>query len=85
MKRTDVTFRQLDQVLRSYGFSCQPTPREPPGRAYHHPEAGAIILLPPYADTDKVFEYHMITVRGELDNFGIADPDAFAAKLQKAS
>jgi hypothetical protein len=26
----------------------------------------------------------IVTVQGELDNFGIADPTTFAAKLQKA-
>jgi hypothetical protein len=29
-------------------------------------------------------EHHLVTVRVTLDEFGIADPTAFAAKLQKA-
>ena len=85
MKRSDVTYGQLDQVLRSLGFSCRPTKKDPPGRVYQHPEVGATILLPAFPDTDKVFEYHLATVRGELENFGIADPSTFAAKFQKAS
>jgi len=43
-----------------------------------------LIKLPSFPDRDKVFEYHMMTVQGELENFGVADPIAFAAKLQKA-
>jgi hypothetical protein len=85
MRRSEVTYGQLDQVLRSLGFSCRPSPKEPPGRIYRHPEAGATIALPAYPDTDQVFEYHLVAVRGELENFGIASASAFAAKLQKAS
>ena len=84
MKRTDVTYGQLDKVLRSLGFSCQPSDNEPPGRIYHHPNSGAMIMLPTFPDSEKVFAYHLITVQGELENFGIADPIALAAKFQKA-
>ncbi len=84
MKRAEVTYGQLDKVLRSFGFSCRLIPKDPPTRVYQHPKAGAMILLPAFPESDKVFEYHLVAVRGELDNFGIADPTAFAAKLQKA-
>ena len=56
----------------------------PPTRVYQHPEAGALIMLPAFPENDKAFEVHLVAVRMELDNFGIADPTAFAAKLQKA-
>jgi hypothetical protein len=84
MKRSEVTYGQLDKVLRSLGFSCRPSTKEPPGRIYEHKEAGAMIMLPAFPDREPVFEYHLAAVRGELDNFGIADPTAFAEKLQKA-
>jgi hypothetical protein len=84
MKRTDVTYGQLDNVLRSLGFSCQPSDKKPPGRIYHHLKSGAMIMLPSFADDEKVFAYHLITVQGELENFGIADPTALAARFQKA-
>ncbi len=47
-------------------------------------ESGALIVLPPFPESDCVLEYHLIMVRTTLDGFGIADPTAFAAKLQKA-
>ena len=85
MKRSAVTYGQLDKVLRSLGFSCRLiTDTPPPTRVYDHSEAGAMIMLPALPVGDKVFEYHLVAVRKELDNFGIADPTAFAAKLQKA-
>lgn len=83
MKRTDVTYRQLDKVLRSLGFSCRPAKHEPPGRIYKH-KAGAVIMLPVLPEDDNVYEHHLVAARLELDNFGLADPSVFAAKLQRA-
>ncbi len=84
MKRSEVTYGQLDRALRALGFSCQPSANEPPGRIYQHPKTGAVIRLPAFSDGDKVYAYHMLTVQGELDNFGIADPKSFAAELKLA-
>ncbi|HWG48018.1 MAG TPA: hypothetical protein VN688_34965 [Gemmataceae bacterium] len=84
MKRTDVTYGQLDRVLRSLGFSCRLATLDPPSRVYEHKKSGASILLPPFPEGDGVLDYHLIAVRTTLDGFGIADPTAFAAELQKA-
>ena len=74
MKRTDVTYGQLEKVLRALGFTCHPGHRNPPGRIYEHQETGAIVMLPAFAETDRVYEHHLLAARMELDNFGIADP-----------
>ena len=84
MKQTELTYGQLDQVLRSLGFTCRPSKHGPPGRVYEHTESGAVVMLPSFAERDRVFEYQLVTVRTELDNFGLADPSVFAAELQKA-
>lgn len=84
MNRTDVTYRQLDKVLRSLGFSHRPAKHDPPGHIYEHKASGAVIMLPELAESDTLFEYQLAAVRTELDNFGLADPSVFAAKLQKA-
>jgi hypothetical protein len=85
MKRAKVTYGQLDKVLRSLGFTCRLyTDDPPPTRVYEHKQSGALIMLPPFPNKDKVLEYHLVGVRGTLENFGIADPSAFAAKFQKA-
>ena len=83
MKRSEVMYSQLDQLVRSLGFLYHASKKEPPGHIYQHPKTGAMVLLTPYRPSEKVFEYHLITVRTELDHFGIADPTTFAAKLQK--
>jgi hypothetical protein len=85
MKRTDVTYGQLDRVLRGLGFSCRVVTEEPPARVYEHPESGAWIMLPRFPEDDRVLDYHLASVRTTLDGFGVADPKVFDAKLQKAS
>jgi hypothetical protein len=84
MKRSQFTYGQLDKVLRSLGFSCHPAKDEPPGRIYEHKETGAIIMLPAFPESDRIYEHHLAAARLELENFGLADPTGFAAKLQKA-
>jgi hypothetical protein len=84
MKRSNVTYGELDKVLRSFGFTCQPAKNAPPGSVYQHKESGAVIILPAYGESEKVFEHHLVAARTELDNFGLAVPSVFAAKLQKA-
>jgi hypothetical protein len=84
MRRTNVTYGQLDKVLRSLGFICRPGTKEPPGRVYEHQQVGALIMLPAVRDSDKVYEHHLVAARSELDTFGIADPTTFDATLHKA-
>ena len=84
MKRTDVTYGQLDRVLRSLGFSCRLLKEDPPARVYEHKESGAVVMIPPFPETDFVLDYHLVGARKTLDHFGIADPKVFDAKLQKA-
>ncbi len=84
MTRTDVTYGQLDRVLRALGFSCRLVKGEPPARVYDHPETGASFMIPPFPNTDFVLDYHLVGARVMLDEYGIADPSAFEAKLRKA-
>jgi hypothetical protein len=84
MKRTDVTYGQLDMVLRSLGFSCRLLKGDPPARVYEHKESGARISMPPFPATDFVLDYHLVGARTTADLFGIAEPKVFDAKLRKA-
>ena len=84
MKRTNVTYGQLHKVLRSLGFSCRLVKGKPPARHYEHKETGAWITLPPYPESDRVLEHHLVTARVTVDGFGIADAKVFDAQLQKA-
>ncbi len=85
MKRTDVTYGQLDRVLRGLGFSCRLVTHDPPpARVYEHQESSAALILPAFPESDKVLEYHLVAARVMLDNYGIVDPTAFDAKLHKA-
>ena len=84
MKRTDVTYGQLEKVLSSLGFTCRPGSNDPPGRIYEHAKTGATVMLPAFPECDRVYEHHLAAARWEVDNFGIADPTTFDARLQKA-
>jgi hypothetical protein len=84
MKRTDFTYGQLEKVLRALGFTCRPGNNDPPGRIYEHSSTGALAMLPALPETDQVYEHHLVAARLELDNFGIAEPTTFDAKLRKA-
>jgi hypothetical protein len=84
MRRTEVTYGQLDRALRSLGFSRKVFERDGTGVRYEHKETGALILLPLFPNDDHVLDYHLVAVRVTLDNFGVADPSVFDAKLQKA-
>jgi hypothetical protein len=84
MKRTNVTYGQLDKVLRSLGFARRQLNQDKPARLYDHEETGASIILPAFPDKARVLEHHLVTARVMLDEFGIADPTVFEAKLQKA-
>jgi hypothetical protein len=84
MKQTEVTYEQLENALRDFGFTCRAGNRTPPGRIYEHPGTGATVALPAIAENEKVYEHHLLAARIELENFGIADPTTFDAKLRKA-
>jgi hypothetical protein len=84
MKKSAVTYGQLDKMLRSLGFSCRLVKGEPAALRYEHKESGALISLPPFPKTDPVLPHHLAGARTTLDLFGIADPTVFAAKIQKA-
>jgi hypothetical protein len=84
MRRTKVTYGQLDRVLRSLGFSCRLAAGEPPTRIYEHKPTGASFLVPPFPEKDFVLDYHLAGARTTLDLFGIADPKVFDARLLKA-
>lgn len=40
MKRTNVTYGQLDKALRLLGFTCRPLDGKPPARLYNTPPPG---------------------------------------------
>ena len=84
MKPSDVTYGQLDKVLRSLGFSCRVLKKDPPSRVYEHKETGALMTVPPFPMTDFALPQYLVAARTIVDLFGIADPAVFDAKVRKA-
>ena len=85
MNRIDFTFGRLEKVLRSLGFNRRLVGGVPPRQVYDHKETGCHIMVPPFPKKDRMLEYLFATARMILDQFGIADPEAFDAKLRKAA
>lgn len=84
MRQTDITYGQLDRVLKSLGFSCRLLTDDPPAKLYEHKASGAYLTVPPFPDSDKVLDYHLAAAKLTVDNFGIANKQIFDAELQKA-
>ncbi len=85
MNRTDVTYSQLDEVLRSLGFTFRMIDKDGPTRAYMHVESGAVLLFFPYPETDFVYAHHLVGARTTADLFGLAEPKDFDALLARAA
>lgn len=78
------TYARLDEVLRGLGFSTKVVEDEK-ARVYFENKTGALIALPLLPDNMEVLPRHLLMVRTVLQNYGIAEPTAFAQDLQKAS
>lgn len=84
MNAIDITYGQLDKVLRSLGFSCRLLRKKPPTRLYEHKETGAFFTIPAFPEDKWVLEFYYLKARLTLEYFGIADPEVFEAELRKA-
>jgi len=81
--KADITYGQLDKVLKSFGFTRHEFERRGKAVQYDHKETGASITLPLFPKKDYVMVHHLIAVRTTLDGFGVADRTVFEKKLKK--
>lgn len=77
------TYGQLDEMLRSVGFSFRGVHER--NKVYLHEGTEALVIFPEFRDDDEVLPRHRLLVRTTLDNYGIPVPGEFAAKLQRVS
>jgi hypothetical protein len=83
MRKSNVTYGQLDGVLQSLGFSVRVEKGK--RRLYKHEATGAVMSLPDRRPTELVGATHFAATRQVLSNFGIADELEFASQLSEAS
>lgn len=83
MRKSNVTYGQLDGVLKSLGFSVKVEKGK--RRLYRHEETGAVMSLPDRRPAELVGATHFAATRHVLSDFGIADDIKFASQLQEAS
>jgi hypothetical protein len=67
-----ITYGQLDEMLRSIGFSVREAV-DPRAKVYEH-ETGALIALPVFPGHKKLLPQHLVGVRVILESYGIIDP-----------
>ena len=79
---TNVTYGQLDEVLRSLGFVLRVTPDR--ARVYKHP-TGALVDIPYFPDGDPVLSRYLVAAGMQVDGFNIIGQAAFNELLIDAT
>ena len=83
MRDTVKTYGDLDEALRSLGFTARVVPAK--ARVYKQEATGATIILPEAAFGDPMLPHHLVVVRTVLKDYGISDPTDPAATMPKVS
>jgi hypothetical protein len=81
----EVTYGDLDKILRGLGFSCRKATLQTEAFVYEHQETGAVIILPAVSKRKRAMPHHLAAVQGTMKEYGIADPLDLAGELQKAT
>jgi hypothetical protein len=81
---TEVTYGQLDRVLRALGFSYRTVTLQTEAVVYEHQQTGAVVILPAASEWKRALPHHLAAVQGTLREYGIADPLNLARELQEA-
>lgn len=58
---TEVTYRRLEEVLRSLGFSLRLVKEK--NKVYHHEGTGAMVVFPELPPDDPVLPRHLLAAR----------------------
>ena len=66
MKRSEVTYGQLDRAMRSLGLSGRLFPGKPPALQYEHKDFGPVFTIPSFPETDFVMAHHLLVALGGL-------------------
>ncbi len=82
IKRSDVTFERLRQILLDLGFT-----ESRRGKAWYfeHPPSETIFLFRPYRLRERITLMDLVHVRTHLDWRGVLAERAFENMLEKAS
>lgn len=84
MAKPVISYAQLEDLMRSFGFSLTILPTG--HRQFRHPQSIAQLTLPAYAHGNKEARpFHWMSVRGTLDDFGFLDRDKFFDAIRERS
>jgi hypothetical protein len=79
---SQLTYGELTNVLRSFGFSVWITEDET--ALVHKHESGAQLTFPRFPESMVAQPVHIVASRAQLDAFGIAEPAEFDDRLRQA-
>ena len=83
MRKNDITFGELRDLLLEVGFSeC---PREQGRLRFEHPVIDTVLLFRPYRASEVVNQRDMAVVRRQLVDNGLIEGAAFDRFLERAS
>jgi hypothetical protein len=80
---TGVTYRQLDAVLRHFGFQAREP--EPDTRVYKHFGSGALFITPINPDDEEAHMRHYMAAQLICDVWGIATQQEFEQAIRETS
>jgi hypothetical protein len=79
MKKTNVTFEELRQLLLDLGFDVLEDTR------YEHPVTKTVLLFRPHAPKEHVTDRDMLVVRRQLVDNGLIQSSAFDRFLHEVT
>jgi len=79
-KTKQITFSQLDQVLKELGFCKKVVPDT--GVAYKHSPSGLVLAVRLHKPNEVVPDYVMVATRGQLDRHGVIETKDFEEMLK---
>lgn len=82
MRKSVVTYAQLDSVLQALGFSVRINKGK--HRLYTHQESGAVMSLPDARPGDAANATYVAAVRKVVTDYEIADDVEFTSRLGAA-
>jgi len=80
MPDTTLTYGQLDEILRTHGFTVHTL--EGRARIYKHETTEATVILPDSPFADNVLPHHLIVVRTVLHEFDLPEPVGLTLSLR---
>lgn len=79
MTTSEITYGELEQLLRQWGFRLE---RTAPTSVFRHAVQDALVALPPYDPQERVAAFHLVGIRKLVTERGIVQQEAFDREIR---